>query len=99
MSAPRHYRDHDTGIEVLTMSIEERRALYYLLDRLCEHEECAIECATYPDGTFPRSEPEIAVRSILQCRRVWRTAQWLMELVAPNPGEKIVDYDVPEVIP
>lgn len=60
----------------IVLSDEDHRALVYLLDRLCEHEESVIECATL-DGEITRDD-EISARAVMQSRRVWKRANRIM---------------------
>jgi hypothetical protein len=56
---------------------EDQRALPYLLDRLCEHEESWIESGTTIDGDLPRNDAQTA-REVLRSRRIWKRAQKIM---------------------
>jgi len=58
------------------LSPGDRRALVYLLDRLCEYEEGIIDAHTV-DGELSRSDALSAV-AVMQSRRVFTRAQCLM---------------------
>ena len=55
---------------------DDKRALVYLLDRLCEYEEGIIKSCTL-DGLLLRNDA-LSARAVMQSRRVLRRAQKLM---------------------
>lgn len=61
------------------MRDEDKRALRYLLDRLCEHEESWIDSGTL-NGELLRNDAQTA-REVLRSRRIWRRAQALMMML------------------
>src|SRR5579883_867509 len=63
------------------INIKDARALYYLLDRLCEHEEATVESCTL-DGELLRNDAMSAIE-VRRARRVWRRAQRIMAALDP----------------
>lgn len=68
------------------ITVEDRRVLIHLLDRLCGYEETVVECGTLENGEIPRNDA-ISAREVMKSRRVLRRAQTLMIAIERNWGE------------
>lgn len=62
---------------VCGLSREDERAVMYLLDLLCEHEEAVVMCATLDDVITRDSEKD--PRPVMRSRRIFRRAQRIIK--------------------